>query len=117
MHGVHSKTKVMSFCVKNEDYELAVEIFNRSTNGYESVHDMARAGFLKQIHNLEYQKACRAERRNSPIQIAHCVRCGYDWKMQRGRLPRICPNCQSPRWQKHTPGERVRTSGKIVNKG
>jgi len=42
-----------------------------------------------------------------PLQIFHCLRCGYEWVGRRGRpAPKTCanPKCRSPYWDR----ERIR---------
>lgn len=35
---------------------------------------------------------------------AKCERCGHEWKRRSADLPKVCPKCKSPYWNK----ERVR---------
>ncbi len=34
------------------------------------------------------------------IRIHRCLRCGYDWPSRLDRLPKVCPKCNSPYWNK-----------------
>lgn len=38
------------------------------------------------------------------IYYAKCERCGHEWKRRSEDVPKVCPTCKSPYWNK----ERVR---------
>jgi len=46
-------------------------------------------------------------RANVLIKGHRCYRCNYEWKPNnRGKLPKVCPKCKSPYWDKpKTNGE------------
>lgn len=42
------------------------------------------------------------------IHYARCERCGHEWKRRSSGVPKVCPKCKSPYWNK----ERTRSEGK-----
>ena len=34
------------------------------------------------------------------LNIHKCLRCGHDWASRMDRLPKVCPKCKSPYWNK-----------------
>ena len=36
----------------------------------------------------------------SMINIYDCLRCGHEWPSRKERLPKVCPKCKSPYWNK-----------------
>jgi len=34
------------------------------------------------------------------IKIHRCLRCGHEWPSRLERLPKQCPKCRSPYWNK-----------------
>lgn len=46
------------------------------------------------------------------IKIPHetCQRCGHTWNLRKPELPRVCPKCKSPYWDK--PRQAAKRAGK-----
>ena len=34
------------------------------------------------------------------IKLLKCLRCGWEWASRMERLPKVCPRCKSPYWNK-----------------
>lgn len=34
------------------------------------------------------------------IQIHNCLRCKHEWASKMERLPKVCPKCKSPYWNR-----------------
>ena len=40
------------------------------------------------------------ETNNIPLPLLHCQRCGHKWTPRKDCLPKVCPKCKNPNWNK-----------------